>query len=117
MKDYYPEKNLILCGNQEFIIMIDELLNKKIRYRCWRRPKTISDLPDLILLNGKTQAFEPNDKIAFLFNYGEWSYVLEKIISKEQNHSLVFLEVNNCKDQTFTWKLQEFGFSSTIFKA
>ncbi|WP_222984222.1 hypothetical protein [Flagellimonas meishanensis] len=108
MIDYTSKQNLVLCSNQEFIIKVDELQNQKIRYRCWRRPKTTMEDPDLILLNGSIRVFEPADKMEFVFPFGERTYVLEKIMPQnEQNTSHIFLEVSDDQNQKTTWKLQD----------
>ncbi|NAY90908.1 hypothetical protein GTQ34_03165 [Muricauda sp. JGD-17] len=103
MIDYQPKKSLVFCSNHEFIIKVDELQNQKIRYRCWRRPKTVSHPPDLILLNRNIRVFDQEDKLEFVFPFGEWTYVLEKITSKDTlSTSHIFLEVSDNQNQRFT---------------
>ena len=108
MTDYKTEKNLILCGNHDFIIKVDKLQNQKIRYACWRKPKHISEPPDLILLNGHIRFFEQFDKYEFVFPFGKWTYVIEQIIPQDKHiSSQIFLEVSDNQDQKSTWKLQD----------
>lgn len=115
MIDFKPERNLVFCGNKDFVIKVDQLQNQKIRYRCWRRPKTILEIPDLILLNGKVRTFQPMDKLEYVFPIGGLTYVLERIKPKNnQKATYIFLEVTNEENEKFTWKLQELDLNNGL---
>lgn len=117
MIDYKAEKNLVHCGNQDFIIKVDRLMNQKLRYSCWRRPKNILQPPDLILLNGHIRSFESLDKYEFIFPFGKLTYVIEQIVPHDgQKNSLIFLEVSDNNDQKTTWKLQDMKQSGRLLE-
>ncbi len=114
MIDYKVKQNLIYCGNQDFVIRVDKLMNHKLRYSCWRKPKNVLQAPDLILLNGYIRSFEPLDKYEFVFPFGKWTYAIEQIVPHGgHRNSLIFLEVTDCQNQKTTWKLQDMKKSET----
>lgn len=93
----------MLCGNHEFIIKIDELENRKLRYSCWKRPKTLLEAPDLILLNGYIGETKNQDKTEFIFPFGDWTYTLEKIETSGAIH--IFLETSGGNGTNQAWKM------------
>ncbi|MEZ4810892.1 MAG: hypothetical protein R2819_11095 [Allomuricauda sp.] len=105
MDRYKTKRNLVLCGNQEFIIKIDELHNRKLRYTCWKRPKTPMEAPDLILLNGSMRESMEPDKTEFVFPFGEWTYTLEKIETSSTIH--IYLETSGINGSNKAWKMND----------
>ncbi|MDC6364721.1 MULTISPECIES: hypothetical protein [Flavobacteriaceae] len=101
---YRSEKNLVLCGNHEFIIKVDLLHNQKLRYLCWKRPKTILDMPDLILLNGIMQPRDGHEVFEVIFKYMEFSYTVEKIKTTSTTH--IFVEITKGNSYSKTLKMR-----------
>ena len=112
MDSFQTKQNLVLCGNHEFIIKIDRLQNKKIRYLCWKRPKTFLQPPDLILLNGEIKNPKKKDALEIVFSCAAWTYTIEKIETKFTIH--IFLETKRKDGLRRAWKMSDLGSSNTF---
>ena len=81
---YYTVKmNLIYCENDDFTIKVDRLNNNNLRYIAWNKPKSVSEKPDLILYNGRSERQGTGGGYHFFFENGKWSYVIENEIAGE----------------------------------
>lgn len=46
---YEVKQNLIRCENDKYLIRVDRLTNDDYRYLSWNKPKTETDMPDMVL--------------------------------------------------------------------
>ncbi|WP_420601799.1 hypothetical protein [Flagellimonas sp.] len=100
------KQNLVLCHNFKFTIRIDQLHNGELRYACWAKPKTIMEKPDLILLDGYVQDNVNQDRFEYYFTNGEYTYIIEKIISGEYDRTVhIFLEILDKHNENSAWKM------------
>ncbi|WP_420322607.1 hypothetical protein [Flagellimonas sp.] len=101
--------NLILCDNFEFVIRVDQLVNDSLRYLCWKKPKSITEIPDLIIENGIALEKTKTDRQEYVFSNGEWNYALEKIVVGEVSDIVhIFFEISD-KDgkENYAWKMRD----------
>ncbi|RDY61510.1 hypothetical protein [Flagellimonas nanhaiensis] len=112
MDNFKTKQNLVLCGNHEYIVKVDQLYNKKIRYLCWKRPKTFLNAPDLILLNGEIKNPRKKGSLEIVFSCGTWIYTIEKIQTKFTVH--IFFETKRNDGLCRTWKMSDLGSSNSL---
>lgn len=88
------ENNIILCQNAKFIIKIDNLKNRSIRYISWNRPKTMEEEPDLILYDGHVENNGTGGGYTYTFKNGVWNYIIENSLMGETETSVgLFLKI------------------------
>lgn len=66
---------------KDYILRIDSLFGKGLRYASWKRPKTMADRPDAIIEGGKKRHHEvPTDRIQpcddYYFRKGDYEYIV-----------------------------------------
>ena len=99
---------LILCHNQHYTIRVDEHTDGEIRYLCWQKPRGILQRPSLVIRNGKCTESPSLDKTEYVFEDGDLTYSLERIVSKgDHGTTHIFLEVSDRDNQKSTWKMEE----------
>ena len=86
--DAAVKNNIIYCENSQFSIKVDNLKNGGIRYTSWNKPKSISDEPDLILYDGKVEQQGTGGGYHYLFESGEWRYIIENNLMGETVESM-----------------------------
>jgi len=62
-KDMHPTLGRYYClisyfTTKDYIVRIDSLATKELRYAAWKKPKTMSDKPDIVIRGGKTHEFD-----------------------------------------------------------
>lgn len=73
---------LVYYGStKDYIIRIDSVDNQGLRYASWKRPKTMTDKPDIIIQGGRKQCYvvAPNESCPcddYRFNVGSFEYVV-----------------------------------------
>ena len=82
------ERNLAQGENDEFLIRVDILSTKKLTYRSWNKPKTINDKYDLKLENGIIEKKGTGGGYHYIFNNGEWKYIVEDNQMGESEESI-----------------------------
>lgn len=101
--EFEIEKNTLYCENEKFIIKINDLGNDNFKYISWNKPKTTSDKPDLVLQNGKAERQGTMGGYHYLFNNGEWDYIVEDNLMGEDETVGVFLNLlKNGKQKLYT---------------
>lgn len=93
--------NLIHCENDDVIIRVDRLKSNDVRYMAWNKPKSSTERPDLILLDGKIENQGSSGGYHFIFSNGHYTYIIEHKLPKDQIDTtsvyLRFLEGNEEK--------------------
>jgi hypothetical protein len=83
-----------LNGNtKKFHIRIDELKNGKYRYSSWSKTKSISDKPDLVLVNGKVKFEGSGGNHHYTFKNNKYTYRCHVIIIGHDTSPPGILEV------------------------
>lgn len=94
-----PHKNLhksltnyktLICyaTTKDYVLRIDALDDGELRYASWKKPKTMADMPDIIIGNGKKQHYEvASDELCpcddYRFYNGSFEYVVNYCEVKE----------------------------------
>ena len=71
--------NIIVCKSDKFLFRIDLLDDNTLRYASWSLPKSISDKPDLVLLNGVEEFQGTMAGVTYTFQNSKWKYVIDKV--------------------------------------
>jgi hypothetical protein len=82
----------MVCKSDKFIIRIDLTDDLYLRYASWSFPKSISDKPDLILINGIEEFHGTSGGVTYTFQNSKWKYVIDKvnICEKDEDCGLFF---------------------------
>lgn len=90
VKDW--KTNIMVCKSDKFIIRIDLTDDLYLRYASWSYPKSISDKPDLVLMNGIEVFQGIRGGVTYTFQNSKWKYVIEKvnICEKDEDCGLFF---------------------------
>lgn len=77
---------------KDYIVRVDSLDNGDLRYASWKKPKTMSDIPDIILEGGMRRQYPcaPNEYKKdddFYFTNGKYEYIAawEETMKNEEN--------------------------------
>lgn len=68
------KRNIFYSNAGKFLIRVDEMSDKTLRYTSWSSPKTISDKPDLILLGGDLKIEGTLGYRTYTFTNGKYAY-------------------------------------------
>lgn len=102
------KRYLVLCHNQHYTIRVDEHWNGELRYLCWQKPKGLLERPNLTIRHGKCTESPAKDKTEYVFQHGDLTYTLERIVSEGRYAAIhIFLEVTDQYHQKSTWKMEE----------
>jgi hypothetical protein len=82
------ERNLAQGENDKFLIRVDRLSNEKLMYRSWSKSKTLDDKPDLELEDGIIEKQGTGGGYHYIFNNGEWKYIVEDNQMGESEESI-----------------------------
>lgn len=89
-------QNLILyCTTNDYIMRVDTISGKGLRYASWKKPKTMSDEPDIVISGGKRMHYHDkqdgfprqddyhffNDGCEYIVGYGETEKLDDGIFS------------------------------------
>lgn len=69
---------------KDYLVRIDSLDSHELRCALWKKPKTISNKPDLVIMGGKTQHYEGSHE-DYRFQKGSFEYVVNycEVVEKE----------------------------------
>lgn len=97
-KNLHPSLSEYYClisysTTKDYIVRVDSLNNGQLRYASWRKPKTMTDTPDIVLAKGIRRTFsaaanEYRRSDDFLFRNGGFEYIVD------------YNEIVPCKDDT-----------------
>lgn len=86
-KDLHPSVRAYHClvryfTTKDYIVRVDSLADRQLRYASWRKPKTMSDAPDLVLTGGVRRTFpsapdEHKRDDEFAFRKGDMEYIVD----------------------------------------
>lgn len=98
------ERNLVQGENNKFLIRVDRLSNSELIYRSWSKPKTIDGKPDLKLENGTIDKQGTGGGYHFIFNNGEWKYIVEdnQIGESEESIGLFLRLLQNDNEKLYS---------------
>lgn len=83
--------NLVLyLTTKDYIVRVDSLSNKKLRYASWKRPKTMSDRPDIIIMGSKRQIYE--EDVVYRFVNSKFEYNVSTAVLSIKNNGNTVLE-------------------------
>ncbi|MBL7993937.1 hypothetical protein JNM05_01065 [bacterium] len=88
----YPElkewKEHILTWDANNLVVRVDWISKDsgYRYAIWPKGRSISEKPDLILYNGKSEPHGNMGSITYTFKNGHWSYILDYWVHEELPH-------------------------------
>lgn len=86
-------KPVYVLETSKFRIRIDDLGNSEFRYSSWSKTKSMSDKPDLILINGKMEYDGSGGNQNFVFENGEYVYECLIIEIGEENSPPAILSI------------------------
>jgi hypothetical protein len=86
-------KPIYVLETSKFRIRIDDLGNANFRYSSWSKTKSMSDKPDLIILNGKMDYDGSGGNQNFIFENGEYVYECMIIEIGEENSPPAILTI------------------------
>lgn len=66
---------------EDYIVRVDSLYNRELRFASWKKPKTMSDKPDVLIKGGKRMRHTGVDgkkclRDDFYFSHGEYEYFI-----------------------------------------
>lgn len=87
--------NCLICyfTTKDYIVRVDSLDSKELRYASWMKPKTMADEPDIILKGGKrqkhtTEADELEKCDDYHFKNGNYEYIVNYCETKLLNEGI-----------------------------
>lgn len=89
------EKPKILIETEKYIVRIDELATGDLRYASWKIPSTMTDAPELVLLNGEYEYQGSGGDVHYIFKNGVYKYVVATNYLGPNNSPDAYLWVYN----------------------
>ncbi|MBC6998612.1 hypothetical protein [Cytophaga sp. FL35] len=100
--------NLIYCENDSYIVRVDRLKSNDVRYMAWNKPKSTTERPDLILLDGEIEKQGSGGGYHFIFTNGHHSYIVENNLMGETMDSMgVFLKLMEGEEEVYFSKMTD----------
>lgn len=84
------KKNIIVCETEIFLVRIDLMEDNTLRYISWKKPKQISDEPDLILFNGVQEFQGTKAGVTYTFQNNDRYYQVAEVDMAESDDKLGF---------------------------
>lgn len=73
------KRNIIVGKSDKLLVRVDLMANDSIRYVSWSKGKSISEKPDLVLLNGKQESQGTMGGCTWIFKNGDWTYIVDDV--------------------------------------
>ena len=91
-----------ILETSKYRIRIDDMGNEKFRYASWKLQQSMSEKPELVILNGKVEFDGSGGNHSFIFKTGEYIYECGIVEMGEDDAPPAYLSITKGEKEIFS---------------